>query len=89
VDLHRLCDALRRSGVRSLMVEGGARVIASFLEARLVDHLMLTISPRWVGGLPALGDACAPAGVTLEDWRCRRLGDDLILGGTVAFGGAR
>jgi riboflavin biosynthesis pyrimidine reductase len=33
------------------MVEGGARVITSFLKARLADQVVLTISPQFVGGL--------------------------------------
>lgn len=36
------------------MVEGGGRVITSFIEARLVDQMIITIAPRLVGGLPVL-----------------------------------
>jgi riboflavin biosynthesis pyrimidine reductase len=32
------------------MVEGGVKVIKSQLAARLVDYLVITIAPRFVGG---------------------------------------
>jgi riboflavin-specific deaminase-like protein len=41
-------------GLSSVMVEGGARVITSFLRARLVDQAVVTIAPVWIGGLPAV-----------------------------------
>jgi GTP cyclohydrolase II len=37
--------------IRRLMVEGGARLITSFLNARLVDRVVITICPCLVGGL--------------------------------------
>jgi riboflavin-specific deaminase-like protein len=37
-------------GVRRLLVEGGPTVNHSFLEARLVDELFLTLAPKIVGG---------------------------------------
>jgi riboflavin biosynthesis pyrimidine reductase len=42
------------SGIRNLMVEGGAGVITSFLSSRLVDLLVLTIAPVLVGGQRSL-----------------------------------
>ena len=53
LDLELLLQSLKSRGMGSLMVEGGARVITSFLAAALVDLLVLTISPRLVGGLHA------------------------------------
>jgi len=41
--------ALREKGIRSVMVEGGARVIQSFLSERLVDSLIVTTAPVLVG----------------------------------------
>jgi 3,4-dihydroxy 2-butanone 4-phosphate synthase/GTP cyclohydrolase II len=54
VDLHALLRHLRGANTSSLMVEGGARVITSFLRAGLVDLLVLTVCPRLIGGLRAL-----------------------------------
>jgi 3,4-dihydroxy 2-butanone 4-phosphate synthase/GTP cyclohydrolase II len=54
VDLNALLACLAGEGIVSLMVEGGAAVISSFLKARLVDRLALTIAPVLVGGQRAL-----------------------------------
>ena len=41
---------LREKGIRSIIVEGGARVIQSFLASRhLVDSMIVTIAPVLVG----------------------------------------
>ncbi len=54
VDLPDLLRLLGGRGIKSVMVEGGGQVITSFIEARLVDQLIITIAPRLVGGLPVL-----------------------------------
>lgn len=54
LDLAALLDCLHRLDFHSLMVEGGARVISSFLQARLADYLVMTLVPVFVGGLHAL-----------------------------------
>jgi 3,4-dihydroxy 2-butanone 4-phosphate synthase/GTP cyclohydrolase II len=48
------------------MVEGGGQVISSFIEARLVDQMIITIAPRLVGGLPALDRPVVGNGSTLR-----------------------
>ncbi|MDR3574039.1 MAG: RibD family protein [Anaerolineaceae bacterium] len=45
---------LYKLGIHSLLVEGGAAVISSFLTARLVDQAVLTIAPIWLMGVPAV-----------------------------------
>ncbi len=54
VDLGDLLDELGQLGVKSVMVEGGATIINSFLDQGLVDYVMLTIAPTFVGGLHSL-----------------------------------
>jgi 3,4-dihydroxy 2-butanone 4-phosphate synthase/GTP cyclohydrolase II len=56
VDLSSLLERLGGLGVASLMVEGGAGVISSFLRDGLVDQVMLTIAPLFLGGVHAPGD---------------------------------
>ena len=41
-------------GFRSLMVEGGAGVITDFVACHLVDRMIITIAPQFVGGLTAV-----------------------------------
>ena len=55
VDLAALLRQLHGEGIAHLMVEGGARIITSFLEARLVDYVAVTIAPVFMGGLSAVG----------------------------------
>ncbi|KJA28424.1 hypothetical protein HYPSUDRAFT_51236 [Hypholoma sublateritium FD-334 SS-4] len=44
-----ILHGLRERGVNSLMVEGGARIIASFLAESVVDALIVTVAPVLVG----------------------------------------
>lgn len=78
--LTRLADL----GIDSLMVEGGSRVVTSFLTSRLVDQFVITIAPLFLGGLPAV-QLPLPDGLTIlptpHDMGYDRLGDDLIVWG--------
>lgn len=54
VELQALLTKLDEMDIKSLMVEGGATVITSFLTHRLVDYCVLTIAPIFIGGLRAV-----------------------------------
>ncbi len=56
VNLPALLNTLFTLGISRLMVEGGARIIEAFLRERLVDEVILTISPMWIGGLHAVAN---------------------------------
>jgi 3,4-dihydroxy 2-butanone 4-phosphate synthase/GTP cyclohydrolase II len=83
VDLEALMPVLGGLGIRRLMVEGGARIMTSFLQARCVQHLVVTLSMQLVGGLPALKVLPAEEGLearlapSFRQW----MGDDLVLHG--------
>ena len=87
VNLASLLERLGTLGITCLMVEGGARIITSFLRQRLADLLVLTVSPLLVGGLHAVEDlgeadpACFPR---LKKPRHAWRGEDLILWGELA-----
>lgn len=55
IDLASALPALRRSGLASVMVEGGAEVLGSFLAARLADEVVLFRAPLLLGGRRSLG----------------------------------
>ncbi len=76
VALSALLDHLGALGLRSLMVEGGAQVITSFLTARLADRLIITIAPKLIGGVRAL---TAPVHLSLRNVRYQVLGEDVIM----------
>jgi len=83
VDLAAALRCLADIGVASLMVEGGAGVIGSFLRQRLVDHCVITVVPRLIGGVKALDGPCSPdlAPITIVDCHYESLGGDLIVHG--------
>jgi GTP cyclohydrolase II len=81
VSIPVLLALLAASGVRSLMLEGGAEVLESFFRARVVDYVALTVSPRRLANRRAVSvGSCTRA--VLEEWRARsehtRLGADLL-----------
>ena len=52
LDLAEVLERAAAAGIRSVMVEGGARILGSFLQApHLVDRVVVTIAPVYVGGL--------------------------------------
>jgi len=81
LDLTQTMRILHQRGIRRLMVEGGARVITSFIRARLVDLFIITIAPKLVGGLQVLtappNGSEAPMALTAIHYD--RLEDDLVL----------
>jgi len=54
-----LLPQLRKLGISSVMVEGGAKVITDFLTLQLVDQMVVTVSPQVVGGINAV-TPCVP-----------------------------
>jgi 3,4-dihydroxy 2-butanone 4-phosphate synthase/GTP cyclohydrolase II len=88
VDLSALLYRLGEVGINSVMVEGGARIITNFLTRRLVDHVVVTVVPRLIGGLHAVGSLgfIDPAHFpSLHNMGYQRLGEDLVLWGDVAW----
>jgi riboflavin-specific deaminase-like protein len=84
VDLAAVLAQLRRSGVESLMVEGGRAVITSLFAAGKVDRLVVSISPTVIGaGIEAVGDlgvARVTEGVRLTNRVFCLADDDVLLG---------
>ena len=58
LDLNMILNALFEKGIKSIMVEGGAKILESFAQSNLVDCLCVTISPKILGkgGLTALSN---------------------------------
>lgn len=81
VDLDRLMGLLLERGISTLMVEGGSRVITSFIQARLVDLFVITLSPVLTGGLQVLENRneTGTVDVGLADLHCERVETDLVL----------
>ena len=63
IDLDRLMTILGKRGIKTLLVEGGSRVIWSFLESRIADEVNIFIGSIVIGGEKtptAAGGAGAP-----------------------------
>jgi GTP cyclohydrolase II len=88
VDLNLLLGKLADLGLHSVMVEGGARVITSFLSQHLVDRIVITVAPTLLGGLHALENPLIP-GYSLsgggngspefKNLECEQVGKDVII----------
>jgi GTP cyclohydrolase II len=85
IDLHDGLGRLRASGVRSLLVEGGARVITSVLRERLVDRVVIAVAPLLLGkGIEAVGDlgtSSVADGLRLVNRTVHQAGPDLLIAG--------
>ena len=84
VALEPLLNQLGKQGIRSVMVEGGGRIITSFLNAQIANRAIITIAPVFVGGYDAvqpldhLGWHQLPR---LQDMQTLPCGSDLIVAG--------
>ena len=83
VSPHRLLDRCSAQGLKSLFLEGGGKLAATFLKAGLVDTIAWFRAPILIGGdgVPAV----APLGLTeinhAARWTCsaiERIGEDSL-----------
>jgi diaminohydroxyphosphoribosylaminopyrimidine deaminase / 5-amino-6-(5-phosphoribosylamino)uracil reductase len=83
IDLKAALSALGQRGVTRLLVEGGARLVASLLRCRLVDRLVWMHAPLLIGGdgIPAVdpfGVAALADAPRFERVAMERVGDDVL-----------
>lgn len=85
VSLPAVLERLADLEISSLMVEGGARVITSFLSQLLVDQVVLTIVPIFMGGLSALESnrLLKDSFPHLKNLGYEQLGEDLVVWGNL------
>jgi riboflavin biosynthesis pyrimidine reductase len=87
VSLPDFLNELAKLGVKSLMVEGGAQVLAAFLRQGLADLLCITLAPRFVGGLnPFVSKGIENSSPGLQEVTYERRGNDLIVYARLAKG---
>jgi len=89
IDLDILIESLGDLGITSLLIEGGSRVIASSLAARIVDKVIFFYAPRILGGDDGV-PICAGTGpelmsesIPLKDINVRRFGNDVMIEGYI------
>jgi diaminohydroxyphosphoribosylaminopyrimidine deaminase/5-amino-6-(5-phosphoribosylamino)uracil reductase len=90
LDLNDLLKQLGKMGVTSVLVEGGARVITSFLRERLADKIIIVMAPKLIGeGIEAIRDLEIRElddAVRIFGMKTRRLGEDIIIEGYLREG---
>jgi 3,4-dihydroxy 2-butanone 4-phosphate synthase/GTP cyclohydrolase II len=69
LDLGQVLAALLSEGIHSLMVEGGARVLESFMSQGLASQAVITVSPLGIQGLQGPRMPGTEAGYSLRE-RC-------------------
>jgi diaminohydroxyphosphoribosylaminopyrimidine deaminase/5-amino-6-(5-phosphoribosylamino)uracil reductase len=84
--LDAVIKELGDQGVQRLLVEGGARVIASFLRQKKADQAMIYIAPKIFGGTGCtLQDLKPTAGDGLTERRVQLFGEDIKISGLLRF----
>jgi diaminohydroxyphosphoribosylaminopyrimidine deaminase/5-amino-6-(5-phosphoribosylamino)uracil reductase len=87
VELAAVLADLYARGVRSVLVEGGAEVLASFVASGLYDRVAVDCAPLLIGGrgapgpLGGAGASALAAAPRLDRLEARRRGADLVIGG--------
>lgn len=89
IDLHALMPLLGGLGITSLLVEGGAHVLASALAAKIADKVMFFYAPKILGGDDGVPVCSGPGPekmadcVPVRNLKVHRFGEDVMLEGDV------
>ena len=85
VNLLKFLKVAGKSSLTSILVEGGAEVFTSFLKERLVDKVLIFVSPKILAnGLPfvkSLGIEHLKDALNLAKVSYKRIGEDLLIEG--------
>jgi len=91
VDLNALMADLAQREVTALLLEGGGELNAGFLEAGLVDRVLVFVAPMLLGGRQSPTPLEGPGRGLKEAFRLtgmtvRAMGEDLLIEGDIARG---
>ena len=88
VDLAYLLGELGRSGISSLLVEGGGTVHTAFLRSGTARRLVCFVGPMLLGkgvdAVGALGISSVHEALRFASWRVRRVGGDMVVDALLA-----
>ncbi len=85
VDLNALMLALGEAGIDSILLEGGAELNFSALQAGIVDKVLAFVAPKVVGGSGAKGPVGGQGirelsqAIAFEGLKARSIGEDVLL----------
>jgi len=83
VDIEKLVPELEKRGIRKMLVEGGSKVIWSFLRTRIADEVCIFIGSMVIGGESAPTPAGGPGAEDEKEIVHLRLKDAEVLGSGV------
>ena len=89
IDMNILMEKLGNMGIDSILIEGGANVNYSSLEANLVDKLAFFIAPKLLGGknakTPVEGQGIEKisSSIKIKDMKSKYIGEDLLIEGYI------
>ncbi|MCI9597484.1 MAG: bifunctional diaminohydroxyphosphoribosylaminopyrimidine deaminase/5-amino-6-(5-phosphoribosylamino)uracil reductase RibD [Firmicutes bacterium] len=89
VDLDHLMELLGERGIDSILLEGGGGLNEGALQAGIVDRVVTFIAPKLIGGKDAKtpvegrGFAAMSQAIQLENVEIARIGEDLLVQGTL------
>ena len=85
VSLKELLKKLGKIGIMTLLIEGGAETVTSFLKQKLVDKIYICMAPIMIGnGINSIGDLGIKkisGALKLEKTEWRKSGPDMIFSG--------
>lgn len=85
-----LLNELGRRRFTNVLVEGGATVLGSFLEAREIDEVWAFVAPKILGGekapspISGVGIAKLAHAIAIDHWEVDSFGPDVLLRGQVS-----
>ncbi|GJJ70918.1 2,5-diamino-6-(ribosylamino)-4(3H)-pyrimidinone 5'-phosphate reductase [Entomortierella parvispora] len=79
LSIPHVLSTLQSQSIRSLMVEGGASIITSFLESSMVHSILLTIAPIYVGQAGVSAVQRAEVTPRFENITYHPLGRDIMM----------
>jgi diaminohydroxyphosphoribosylaminopyrimidine deaminase/5-amino-6-(5-phosphoribosylamino)uracil reductase len=80
---------LEKSGITSILIEGGSSLSSYCLEAGIVDKVMFFIAPKIIGGrdsFPAVGGKSfrqLQNAYRLRDVKTKKIGEDILIEGYI------
>lgn len=89
LDLNWLLQSLGKTGIASVLIEGGSSLNAYALSAGIVDKVMFFIAPKIIGGrdsFPAVGGKSfrrLEDAYRIKDLKVMRIGDDFLMEGYI------
>ncbi|KJJ85090.1 riboflavin biosynthesis protein RibD [Candidatus Omnitrophus magneticus] len=85
VPLKELLKKLAEMGMVNILAEGGAELLGSLVDERLIDEWMIYIAPKIIGGrdsaVKGLGVQNIHSAINLTDIKIKKIGNDFLIQG--------